>query len=70
MATIPVNLEDLKASVIHELNEHSRRPIELLTSLAREYPDSSIKEAVLRLLQEGRIEFTSDRLLRASHRDI
>jgi hypothetical protein len=66
MATIAIgfNIEDLKADVIRRLDEQSRRPIELLTVLSNSYPDDHIKEAVLRLLQEGRIELTADRHLR------
>jgi hypothetical protein len=60
------NIETLKADVIRRLEERSRPPIELLTTLGDNYPDDRIKEAVLRLLQEGRIELTSDRVLRVS----
>jgi hypothetical protein len=69
MATVAINfnIETLKADVIRELDEQSRRPVELLTSLGNSYPDDRIKEAVLRLLQEGRIELTSDRHLQVIH---
>jgi hypothetical protein len=68
MATIAIdmNIESLKTDVIHELDQHNRRPIELLRALGENYPDDRIKEAVLRLLQEGRIELTADRILRVS----
>jgi hypothetical protein len=69
MATIAIdfNIETLKADVMRQLNERSRPPIELLNTLGDNYPDDRIKEAVLRLLQEGRIELTPDRILRVSH---
>jgi hypothetical protein len=68
MATVTIgfDIESLKAEVIRKLGEQSCRPIELLTSLAGSYPDDRIKEAVLRLLQEGRIELTPDRHLQVS----
>ena len=66
-AAIDFDIETLKAAVIRELDEHSRRPTELLTTLGDNYPDNCIKESVLRLLQEGRIELTSDRHLQVSH---
>jgi hypothetical protein len=62
-----LNIEILKADVIRQLDEQGRPPIELLTTLGDNYPDDQIKEAVLRLLQEGRIELTPDRVLRVSH---
>lgn len=69
MATIAIgfDIEALKADVIRELDEQTRRPIELLATLSNSYPDDRIKEAVLRLLQEGRIELTPDRILQISH---
>jgi hypothetical protein len=66
-AAIDFDIETLKAAVIRELDEHSRRPTELLITLGDNYPDNRIKEAVLRLLQEGRVELTSDRHLQISH---
>ena len=72
MATIAIgfNIDTLKADVIRRLDERSRRPIELLASLGDDYPDDRIKEMVLRLLQEGDIELTPDRLLRVIHHTI
>jgi hypothetical protein len=69
MATIAIgfNIETLKADVIRQLHERSRPPIELLNTLADSYPDDRIKEAVLRLLQEGCIELTPNRVLRVRH---
>jgi hypothetical protein len=64
MATVLADLNEIKAAVIGSLQKQATRPTELLASLAHEYPDSSIKEAVLRLLQEGAIELTTDRRLR------
>ncbi len=70
VVAIGFNIDTLKADVIRRLCERSRRPIELLASLGDNYPDDRIKEAVLRLLQEGDIEVTSDRLLRVTHHAI
>ena len=64
MATVLADLNEIKAAVMGSLQKQTSRPTELLASLAEEYPDSSIKEAVLRLLQEGVIELTADRRLR------
>jgi hypothetical protein len=64
MATVLADLNEIKAAVIGSLQRQASRPTELLAALAVEYPDSSIKEAVLRLLQEGTIEFTANRRLR------
>lgn len=65
-AAIDVNIESVKIDVIQELDQHNRRPVELLRTLGDNYPDDRIKEAVLRLLQEGRIELTQDRILKVS----
>ena len=70
MATVLADLNEIKTAVIDSLHKQTCRPIELLDSLAKEYPDSSIKEAVLRLLQEGAIEFTADRRLREREREV
>lgn len=65
MATAMTNLNEIKMAVVASLhNQLTLRPIDLLNSLSAAYPDSDIKEAVLRLLQEGTIEFTADRMLR------
>lgn len=63
MATATVDLELLKDAVLQKLEDSPQRPTELLANLGDDYPDVAIKEAVLHLLQEGRIEFTSDRQL-------
>jgi len=70
MATVLANLDEIKTAVINSLQNQTRRPIELLDSLSKDYPDGFIKEAVLRLLQEGEIEFTADRLLREKERTL
>lgn len=66
MATVLTNFDEIKTAVINSLHNQTLRPIELLDALSQEYryPDVVIKEAVLRMLQEGDIEFTRDRLLR------
>ena len=64
MATAMTNLNEIKMVVVTSLHDQTLRPIELLDSLSPAYSDSDIKEAVLRLLQEGTIEFTADRMLR------
>jgi hypothetical protein len=63
MATALASLDEIKTAVINSLHDRTRRPIELLVDLSKNYPDAGIKEAVLRLLQEGDIEFTANRLL-------
>ncbi len=72
MAAIAIgfNIDTLKADVIRRLDERGRRPIELLASLGDDYPDDRIKEAVLRLLQEGDIELTPDRVLQVTRHAI
>jgi hypothetical protein len=67
MASTAVDLESLKAEVIRQLELHAQRPTELLEILGNQYPDDAIKEVVLRLLQERRIEFTHDRQLLVQH---
>jgi hypothetical protein len=63
MATVLANFNEIRAAVINSLHNQTLRPIALLDALSLEYPDVAIKEAVLRMLQEGDIEFTRDRLL-------
>jgi hypothetical protein len=67
MATMAVDFDVLKTAIIRQLEGHSQRPTELLEALGNEYPDVAIKEVVLRLLQEGRIELASDRQLHLAH---
>lgn len=70
MATAVIDLENVKAAVIGSLHTRTRRPTELLDALSVEYPESSIKEAVLRLLREGSIEMTPDRHLQETNREL
>jgi hypothetical protein len=70
MATVLVDLDEIKIAVVDSLRTQTRRPLELLTSLAKDYPESTIKEAVLRLLQEGAVELTADRHLQVTVPDV
>jgi hypothetical protein len=58
-----VDLNAVRDLIIHELTQSRMRPTELLALLGEHYPDSAIKEVVLRLLQEGRVEMAADRQL-------
>jgi hypothetical protein len=63
MATAIVDLDAVKHLVLTELGRNALRPTELLAMLGDQYPDVVVKEAVLRLLQEGFIKMTADRQL-------
>lgn len=63
MATVTVDVDTLKNLVLRELERSALRPTELLSILGDRYSDEVIKEVVLRLLQERRIEMTSNREL-------
>ena len=54
---------ELTQAIIDELRAHPSRPTELLERLGGRYADFDIKEAVLRLLRDRRLELTSDRML-------
>ena len=59
---LPTNVRE---AVLNKLEESQARPIELLDRLAgREFTDSELQRAIADLLQEGRIELTSTRILR------
>jgi len=58
-----IDLNRLQELIMKELENNPRRPTQLLDVLGSGYPDSLIKEVVLRLLQEGRIEMTPNREL-------
>jgi hypothetical protein len=66
MATTVVNLDVVKSSVLTELEDKALRPTELLAILGKDYPDSLVKEAVLRLLQDQLIRMTADQRLEAA----
>jgi hypothetical protein len=63
MATMVVDLDAVKHCVLEELQQRALRPTELLNVLGDKYPDSVVKEAVLRLLQERLIRMSADRQL-------
>jgi hypothetical protein len=63
MTPLTVDVNALKELVMTQLAHNPRRPTELLDSLGGEYPDSLIKETILRLLQEGQIAMTPNREL-------
>ena len=50
-------------AILHELERKSIRPTELLAQLGSDFSDFELKEAMLRLLQEGALVMTSDRRL-------
>jgi hypothetical protein len=58
------DFNEIKGLVIQELGRQEMRPTELLDLLGKQYPDAAIKEVVLGLLREGRIEMSADRQLR------
>jgi hypothetical protein len=58
-----VDLTAVRELIIRELTQSKMRPTELLARLGEQFPDSAIKEVVLRLLQEGRVEMAADRQL-------
>jgi len=70
MCTAKATLESLtmsdtaKNAILEQLSLRPYRPIELLESLGNQFSDFEVKEAVLRLLQEGTVVMTSDRRLR------
>ena len=58
-----IDFNELKETVIQELVRHEMRPTELLDLLGNQFPDAAIKDVVLRLLREGRLEMTANRHL-------
>jgi hypothetical protein len=66
MATTAVDLGMVKHLVLAELEQRPLRPTELLNILGDQYPDVAVKEAVLRLLQEGLIKMAADRQLQVA----
>ena len=52
-----------KDAILRELGRGSSRPTELLATLGSDFTDFELKEAMLRLLHEGRVVMTSDRRL-------
>jgi hypothetical protein len=63
MATTVIDLDVVKRLVLTQLEQTALRPTDLLTILGDKYPDTAVKEAVLRLLQERLIEMTADQKL-------
>lgn len=52
-----------RGAILLELERRPSRPTELLAQLGDEFSDFELKEAILRLLQEGMVVMTSDRRL-------
>jgi hypothetical protein len=59
--------EAIKQLIISQLESTPMRPTDLLAALGDKYPDSPIKEAILRLLREGCITMAQDRQLHVLH---
>jgi hypothetical protein len=53
-----------KVAILDELAAQPCRPTELLAKLGDRFTDFELKEAMLRLLQQGALVMTSDRLLK------
>lgn len=64
MASTAIDLDTLRLLILQELGQHALRPTDLLSTLSDRYPDTVVKEVVLRLLQEHSIEITPERQLR------
>jgi hypothetical protein len=65
MATMSVPTTNIRDAVLQALGEFERQPMEILTRLGqRGYTDSDIKQAVSELIHEGKIELTSQRMLK------
>ena len=60
-------VESVEEAVLRELKRKALRPVDLLDRLIDEgYTTSEAKLALARLLHDGRIELTSDRVLYAA----
>lgn len=55
---------DVKDAILQHLSAGPSRPTEMLDTLGNQYSDFQLKEGLLRLLQEGVVEMTSDRRLK------
>jgi hypothetical protein len=58
--------DDAKDAILSELQAGPTRPTELLAKLENRFTDFEVKEALLRLLHEGKLVLTSDRQLKVS----
>lgn len=59
-----VRPDSIRRAILGALAKAPTRPTDLLTQLQQEFNDFEIKEVLLRLLQEGELELTSERRLR------
>ena len=65
MATMSVPAINIRDAVLQALEDCERQPMEILTRLGQlGYVDSDIKQAVSELIHEGKIELTSQRMLK------
>lgn len=55
----------LRAAILAKVREGQTKPTELIENLAGDYPAPEIKQMVLRLLQDGVLELSSDMKLTA-----
>jgi hypothetical protein len=65
MATMSVPTINVRDAVLQALGDRERKPMDILGDLGQWYADSDIKQAVAELIHEGKIELTSQRLLKA-----
>lgn len=66
MASAVIDLDMLKRVILAEVTREAVQPTQLLARLGDQYPDSAIKDAILRLLQEHSIEMTPELRLQVS----
>jgi hypothetical protein len=69
MASTVIDWESVKLGVLKELEHRALRPTDLLNILGDRYPDTVIKESVLRLLQDQSIKMTPDQQLQVAEGD-
>ena len=67
MATMSVPTVNIHEAVIKALGNNERQTMEILKDLGQlGYSDSDIKQAVSELIHDGRIELTSQRMLKVA----
>ena len=60
-------VEPFEEAILRELKDKALRPVDLLDHLIKAgYTTSDVKLALARLLHDGRIELTSERVLHAA----
>lgn len=61
--SLTISGEEARDAVLRELASGPSRPTELLAKLEAGFTDFAVKEAILRLLQDGEVVLTSERRL-------